>query len=393
MNKTGSDTHAETIKWIDRSTEAGWTWLVCLDEYGHGANGVKPDAAQDGHDEPRKNCLWANLMAGGAGVEWYFGYEFPHNDLHCEDWRSRDHLWDVTRLALDFFHTHLPFAEMSHADELTAAPDDFCFAQRGRVYAIYLPNGGSTTLDLQQHDREFEVRWFDPRLGGALQSGSVATVRGPGVVTLGTAPDSPSDDWVVLVRAREGEAMSYRYPESDVLHMSQHPVLSEATLVLAFGGWMDGGDVSTGTVTRLVQLTGAQPFADIDPDPFYIYNLPGSMEVAALFRPHIQIQDGLVRMLDIPTNVFYSQEAANLVLFVGKEPNLRWGQFGECILRLAADVGVRRILFVGSYGGAVPHTREPHLYVTCSDQASCRRCCSMAWREPAMKGLAPSRPT
>ncbi len=90
---------------------------------------------------------------------------------------------------------------MSHADELTAAPDDFCFAQRGRVYAIYLPNGGSTTLDLQQHDREFEVRWFDPRLGGALQSGSVATVRGPGVVTLGTAPESPSDDWVVLVRA------------------------------------------------------------------------------------------------------------------------------------------------------------------------------------------------
>ena len=73
-------------------------------------------------------------------------------------------------------------------------------------------------------------------------------------------------------------------------------------------------------------------------------------------------------MLDIPTNIFYGQETANLVLFVGKEPNLRWGQFGDCILRLAADVGVRRILFVGSYGGSVPHTREPHLYVTCSDK-------------------------
>ncbi|MHB9080523.1 MAG: putative collagen-binding domain-containing protein, partial [Pirellulaceae bacterium] len=202
MNKTGSDTHAETIKWIDRSTAAGWTWLVCLDEYGHGANGVKPDAMQDGHDEARKNCLWANLMAGGAGVEWYFGYQFPHNDLHCEDWRSRDHLWDMTRLALDFFHTYLPFSEMSHADELTVAPDDFCFAQPGVVYAIYLPHGGSTTLDLQQHDREFEVRWFDPRLGGDLQGGSVATVRGPSMVDLGTSPGSPRDDWVVLVRAR-----------------------------------------------------------------------------------------------------------------------------------------------------------------------------------------------
>jgi hypothetical protein len=38
-------------------------------------------------------------------------------------------------------------------------------------------------------------------LGGALQRGSVATVRGPGVVTLGTPPDAPSDDWIVLVRA------------------------------------------------------------------------------------------------------------------------------------------------------------------------------------------------
>ncbi len=162
--------------------------------------------------------------------------------------------------------------------------------------------------------------------------------------------------------------MNQRDDAYDALHVSHLPTLREATLVLAFSGWMDGGDVSTGTVSRLVQLTGAQPFADIDPDPFYIYNFPGSMEIAALFRPHCQIQDGLVRKLDIPTNVFFSQEAANLALFVGREPNLRWRQFGRCILRLAADAGVRRILFVGSYGGAVPHTREPHLYVSCSDK-------------------------
>jgi hypothetical protein len=156
--------------------------------------------------------------------------------------------------------------------------------------------------------------------------------------------------------------------ESSVLRYSQYPTFEDATLVLAFSGWMDGGDVSTGTVNRLVQLTGAQPFADIDPDPFTIYNMPGSMEIAALFRPYVQIENGLTRSLDFPTNVFYSLEEANLVLFVGKEPNLRWKQFGECILQLTARVGVKRILFVGSYGGSVPHTREPHLYVSCSDK-------------------------
>jgi hypothetical protein len=67
------------------------------------------------------------------------------------------------------------------------------------------------------------------------------------------------------------------------------PVLDQATLVLALTGWMDGGDVSTGTVRRLVDLLGARPIAEIDPEPFYIYNVPGSMEIAALFRPHVKI--------------------------------------------------------------------------------------------------------
>ena len=72
------------------------------------------------------------------------------------------------------------------------------------------------------------------------------------------------------------------------------PELDNATLVLALSGWMDGGEVSTGTVKRLVDLLQAEPLAEIDPDPFYLYSFPGSMEVAALFRPHIKIEDGLV---------------------------------------------------------------------------------------------------
>jgi proteasome assembly chaperone (PAC2) family protein len=157
-------------------------------------------------------------------------------------------------------------------------------------------------------------------------------------------------------------------PEGELLRVQRAPALEKATLVLAFSGWMDGGDVSTGTVERLVDLLSAEPIADIDPEPFYIYNFPGSMDVAALFRPHIEIEEGLVKSIDLPTNTFYCHEPGNLLLFVGQEPNLRWRTFGECILRLARQLGVVRILFVGSFGGAVPHTREPRLYVTCSDE-------------------------
>jgi proteasome assembly chaperone (PAC2) family protein len=155
---------------------------------------------------------------------------------------------------------------------------------------------------------------------------------------------------------------------SDLLRfLGTSPALRDATLVLAFTGWMDGGDVSTGTVRRLVDLVGARPVAEIDPDPFTLYNFPGSMEVAALFRPHIEIEDGLVKSIDLPSNTFYCHEPGGLMLFVGKEPNLRWRAFGDCVFELARKVGVRRVLFVGSFGGAVPHTRQPRLYVTCSE--------------------------
>ncbi len=200
MNKDGSDTHSETIKWLDRSAKAGRKWNVCHDEYGHGANGVKPDSTHYAHDEPRKNCLWGNLMAGGSGVEWYFGYKFPHNDLNCEDWRSRDHLWDLTRYAVEFFHDHLPFSEMKHADELTSAKDDFCFAKAGVIYAIYLPNGGTTRLDLGRSSETFTVTWFNPRQGGGLQAGDVKTVKGPGAVAIGNPPKEADNDWVALVK-------------------------------------------------------------------------------------------------------------------------------------------------------------------------------------------------
>jgi proteasome assembly chaperone (PAC2) family protein len=151
------------------------------------------------------------------------------------------------------------------------------------------------------------------------------------------------------------------------LCIRHRPALDQAMLVLALNGWMDGGDVSTGTVRRLVDLLEATPVADIDPEPFCIYNFPGPMEIAALFRPHIKIEDGLVAGLDMPANTFYSHEPANLLLFVGREPHLRWRAFGDAILELVRQLQVARILFVGSFGGPVPHTREPRLYVTCSD--------------------------
>ena len=154
--------------------------------------------------------------------------------------------------------------------------------------------------------------------------------------------------------------------DSDLLKIDTSPSLDKATLVLAFTGWMDGGDVSTGTVRHLVHLLDAKAMAAIDPELFYIYNAPGPMEITALFRPPVTIEGGLVTAIDMPINAFYCHAPSNLVLFIGKEPQLRWRTFGQCIFQLAHQCGVSRIVFVGSFGGPVPHTRLPRLYVTCS---------------------------
>ena len=156
-------------------------------------------------------------------------------------------------------------------------------------------------------------------------------------------------------------------PDNDLLQIKTPISLDSGTLVLAFFGWMDGGDASTGTVERLRDQLGAQPFAEICADPFYIFHVPGDMEVAVRTRPHIEIEEGLVNKIEMPTNTFYCHEPSNLALFVGREPNMRWETFGDCIFELARKIGISRILFVGSFGGTVPHTREPRLYITGSD--------------------------
>ncbi|MGC9344399.1 MAG: DUF5060 domain-containing protein, partial [Bacteroidales bacterium] len=69
--------HQQTLKWLQLSADSGHNWVVCIDEIGPHWKGALPDEVAPEHDTIRENVLWANLMAGGGGVEWYFGYKYP----------------------------------------------------------------------------------------------------------------------------------------------------------------------------------------------------------------------------------------------------------------------------------------------------------------------------
>ncbi len=213
--------HQRTHKWVTESAKAGKPWIVANDEQGPASLGVPPDAGYAGHDgvaidkkgkgkgytahDIRKLTLWGTLTAGGAGVEYYFGYQLPQNDLNCEDFRSRDKTWDYGRIALGFFRDQkLPVTEMTNRDELVGNPDHantrFCLAKPGEVYVVYLPTGGSCDLDLTGVAGAFEVNWFNPRSGGPLQPGSLKQIKGGLAQSLGVPPADGTEDWVVLVR-------------------------------------------------------------------------------------------------------------------------------------------------------------------------------------------------
>lgn len=91
--------HKKTLQWRKESAEAGRPWVVAHDEQNSASLGVPPDPGYNGfsgaasekeapkgkagegfvpsaaytmHDV-RKQCLWSHFMAGGAGVEYYFG--------------------------------------------------------------------------------------------------------------------------------------------------------------------------------------------------------------------------------------------------------------------------------------------------------------------------------
>ncbi len=230
MQTGWKQSHARTLQWLAESAAAGRPWVVAHDEQNPASLGVPPDPGYKGHDgvaveknpkgpesegyaaaraytmhDIRKEGLWGHFLAGGAGVEYYFGYQLPENDLNCEDFRARDKSWNYCRIALDFFRDNrIPFWEMKNANALIGnaanKSDKYCLAKPDEVYLVFLAKGGTTDLDLSAAKGGFTVKWFNPRAGGKLEDGPVKSVKGGGSVNIGNPPGDAGEDWLVLVR-------------------------------------------------------------------------------------------------------------------------------------------------------------------------------------------------
>lgn len=151
------------------------------------------------------------------------------------------------------------------------------------------------------------------------------------------------------------------------LTIFDEPPLASPRLVLGFSGWMDGGEVSTGAIAFLNDKLNARPFAEIEPEDFYLYAPPDGYEDALALRPTVILDEGLLEDFEEPVARFTHDAKNNLILFSGREPNLQWRRFSDCLFQVVERYGVEQIYFVGSVAGAVPHTRRPRMFGAITD--------------------------
>ncbi len=189
--------------WRKKSKAKGHDWLITMDEIGMWHTAALPDKEDPNHDTLRRYALWGTLLSGAAGVEWYFGAKYPHNDLNSEDWRERDRLWELTKYATEFFQKYIPFWDMTPKHNLINTSNAYCLGKTGDIYAVYLPQLENPTINLKHTQGVFHIAWYNPLKGGPLLKGSKEKVHGGAEVSLGLPPSTENStnqqDWVCLV--------------------------------------------------------------------------------------------------------------------------------------------------------------------------------------------------
>jgi len=150
------------------------------------------------------------------------------------------------------------------------------------------------------------------------------------------------------------------------LTIVEKPRLRRPHMVCGISGWVDGGEAATGSVKYLVGKLNARRFAEMPIARFHIYQVPGQVSL----RPHIRIEDGLLKEHRFPNNQFFywiNPAADNdLVLFLGTEPNMNWEEYADAILHIAEQFAVIRIYLLGGVLDKCPHTKEPTVSCACT---------------------------
>ena len=150
--------------------------------------------------------------------------------------------------------------------------------------------------------------------------------------------------------------------------LTKRPSLRAPYLIAGFGGWPNGGNVSTDTVYFLQSTLKAEQIGEITSDDLYIYSSP-----TLASRPITVIREGVLESLRFPSNTLFACQrlgaAHDLLLLQGIEPDLHWQQFADAIIECLQTFKVQRLYTIGGYLDYAPHTRMPRLSAVVTHEA------------------------
>lgn len=242
--------------WIERSSQAGKAWVVTFTE-ASGSDAPTPNTAVTSRQ--RIYWMWASVMSGGGGFEWYLknsgaGHAY---DLAVEDLREFDSHWQQSGHLVSFFRDVLQddlgidLQQLAPANDVTSTNSDWVLAQAGNAYVIYLREGGGSDIDLPDN-ANYKVMWFNPRTG---QQTAGNTLQGPGMQFIGSPPSQASQDWTVVVSREGGTAPSAQYNQADGLVIME----AENSATVDRGLWLEKTDITGFTGSSYLEFDGNQP--------------------------------------------------------------------------------------------------------------------------------------
>jgi proteasome assembly chaperone (PAC2) family protein len=143
----------------------------------------------------------------------------------------------------------------------------------------------------------------------------------------------------------------------DELRWDRRPeALREPVMVAAFGGWNDAAAAASHALTFVGERFAAERVATIDPEGFYDFQATRPLvDLSSPDASEIVWPDMEILAAEVP------EGDHDLVLAAGAEPSVRWRTFCGLILDVANELGVRRLVTMGSLLADVVHSRPVRL--------------------------------
>jgi hypothetical protein len=133
------------------------------------------------------------------------------------------------------------------------------------------------------------------------------------------------------------------------------PRLDKPVLVVMLTGWIDASGAAASAMSTVQDEWSVRPLATFDGDTFIDYRAR---------RPTMELREGVnVRLLwaDIELHVGKDSLGHDVLTLSGPEPDSQWRRFADVVSTLAVDMSVRKMVVLGAYPFATPHTRDPRL--------------------------------